>query len=236
MNGERLAALLDAESRAIGVALTADQTAIFLRYLTLITRWNPKARLTALTDPKHVVRLHFVDSLLCLTAEPVRSAATLIDVGSGAGLPGIPLAIARPDLQATLLEPAARKAAFLELAVTELHLSCTVIAGRAETAGHSPTLREHFDAVVARAVAPLSTLLEWTLPFVRIGGAAVLLKGPSVDAEVLSASGTAARLGAGELTPTGMTLPGGERRVLVIAPKVAPTPSSFPRKTRARAR
>lgn len=229
MGNERLAALLAAEAREIGVVLTAAQIAAFLRYRALIARWNSRARLTALADPVEVIRLHFVDSLLCLIAAPLASAVTLIDVGSGAGLPGIPLAIARPHFRVTLLEPAARKAAFLERAVAELGLPCAVVAERAEVAGRAPQLREQFDAAVARAVAPLATLVEWTLPFVRVGGSAVLLKGPAVDIEMTRAAETAPSLGGGTPALLRARLAGGQRRAVVVIPKRSPTPPIYPR-------
>lgn len=229
MGNERLAALLAAEAREIGVVLTAAQIAAFFRYRALIARWNSRARLTALADPVEVIRLHFVDSLLCLIAAPLASAVTLIDVGSGGGLPGIPLAIARPHFRVTLLEPAARKAAFLERAVAELGLPCAVVAERAEVAGRAPQLREQFDAAVARAVAPLATLVEWTLPFVRVGGSAVLLKGPAVDTEMTRAAQTAPSLGGGTPALLRARLAGGQRRAVVVIPKRSPTPPIYPR-------
>ncbi|MGH2348775.1 MAG: 16S rRNA (guanine(527)-N(7))-methyltransferase RsmG [bacterium] len=230
MGADSLAAALSAEAGAIGVPLTAAQIAALLRFRRLIERWTTRAGLTALRDPHQVIRFHFVDSLLCLRAAPFAAGAAVIDVGSGAGLPGIPLTIARPDLHMTLLEPAARKAAFLELAAAELGLSCKIVAARAESAGHDVRLRGQFDVAVARAVAALRPLVELTLPFVRVGGSAVLLKGPSVLAELHADIEIIAALGGESPRLVEARLAGGERRVAVVIAKVAVTPDQYPRK------
>lgn len=185
--------------------------------------------MTTLTGPAAIVRLHFVDSLLCLRAG-IPEGARVVDVGSGAGLPGIPLKIARPDLDVALLEPARRKAAFLELAAAELELAVTVRTERAETAAHDPAWREAFGVATARAVASLPVVLEFTLPLAQTGGRVVLLKGPSVTRELVAGRKVAQKLGGGELEIMSTRLAGGEKRVLVVVPKVAPTPPGFPRR------
>jgi len=230
LGAESLAAVLTAEAGQIGVSLTPAQVAALLRYRLLIDHWTSRAGLTALRDPRRVMRLHFVDSLLCLRAVSFPDGGSVIDVGSGAGLPGIPLAIARPDLHVTLLEPAARKAAFLEIAVGELELSCEVVAARAEAAGHDLRFRERFDVTVARAVAPLLRLVELTLAFTRVGGSVVLLKGPSVLTEIHSAGPNTAALGGASPQVIEVRLAGGERRVAVVIAKVARTPERYPHK------
>jgi 16S rRNA (guanine527-N7)-methyltransferase len=230
LEADALAAALSAEADDVGVPLAPAQIAALLRFRSLIAQWTSRARLTALTDPLQAVRLHLVDSLLCLRAVAFPQGAAVIDVGSGAGLPGIPLAIAREDLHLTLLEPAERKAAFLELAVGELGLRCDVVAARAESAGHDGTMREHFDIAVARAVAPLPRLVELTLPFVRVSGSAVLLKGPSVHAELGSAQQITAALGGTAPRTVQARLVGGERRVVIVVEKVSSTPDLYPRK------
>ncbi|HEY3249389.1 MAG TPA: 16S rRNA (guanine(527)-N(7))-methyltransferase RsmG [bacterium] len=228
MKADDPAAALATESAASGVPLTPTQIATFLHYQRLIARWNSRARLTALIDPLQVVRLHFIDSLLCLRA-PFPGAAAVIDVGSGAGLPGIPLAIARPDLHVTLLESNARKAGFLELAVGELGVRCQVVHERAESAGRMPALREQFDVAVARAVATLPRLAEWTLPFVQVRGLAVLLKGPSVAGELSAAAEIIGALGGEPAQAIFTALPAGEQRAIVTIRKVSTTPTLYPR-------
>jgi 16S rRNA (guanine527-N7)-methyltransferase len=216
-------------ANVLGRPLTDAQLRQVISYLALIVAWSKRARLTAITRPLDAVRLHVLDSLLCLRAD-LPHGASLIDVGSGAGLPGIPLKIARPDLQVTLLEAAARKAAFLDLAAAELRLDVAVIGARAEEAVHDPRLREQFDAVVARAVAPLAALCELTLPFARVGGKAVLLKGPAVDKELALGGRAASWVGGGEVGVITEELPGGVRRAVVIIGKIGPTPPGFPRR------
>lgn len=213
----------------LGSPLAPDQLKQIARYLGLLAKWSRKARLTAITQPTDAARLHVLDSLLCLRAG-MPSGASVLDVGSGAGLPGIPLRIARPDLVVTLLEVASKKAAFLEVAAAELGLSIVVIGVRAEEAAHRPRLREQFDVVVARAVAPLPALSELTLPFVRLGGKAVLLKGPAVGKEIEPGQRAAALLGGGEVRILPAELPGGPRRMVVEIPKVGSTPREYPRR------
>jgi len=220
---------LEPAAAVLGSPLTPAQIGQIARYLTLLTQWSRKARLTTITRPREAARLHILDSLLCLLVG-IPPGASVLDVGSGAGLPGIPLKIARPDLGMTLLEAASRKVAFLEVAAAELGLSVTVVGSRAEEAAHEPQLREHFDVVVARAVAPLPALTELTLPFVRPGGKAVLLKGPAVGREVEPGRRAAALLGGGELRILPAELPGVVRRTLVEIAKVLPSPPAYPRR------
>jgi 16S rRNA (guanine527-N7)-methyltransferase len=153
-----------------------------------------------------------------------------VDVGSGAGLPGIPLAIVRNDLRVTLLEPDGRRAAFLELAAGELDLKTPVLAVTAEAAGRGEQ-RESFDLAVARAVAPLAVSCELTLPLVRVGGRALLLKGPSVAGELGEGRRAARLLGGADPEMSAWTLKGGERRILVVIRKDHPTPQAYPRRT-----
>lgn len=221
---------LQAASGWLGRPLTDGQIRQLFRYLELIAEHNRRARLTAITRVREAVRLHILDSLLSLRAD-IPQGAALIDVGSGAGLPGIPLAIARPDLSVTLLEAAARKAAFLEVAASTLALSIVVVEARAETAAHDLRFRERFDVATARAVAPLPVLCEFTLPFVRPGGKAVLLKGPGVGRELAAGARAAGLLGGGPPGVIEDRLPGGIRRSVVVIPKVTPTPSAYPRRS-----
>lgn len=214
---------------ALGLSLSERQIDQFLSYLEMLLKWNATARLTAITPPIDIVRLHFVDSLLVLRAD-IALRAQLVDVGSGAGFPGIPLKIVRPDLTVTLLESAGRKAAFLELVAAELKLGVRVLKCRAESAGHDGEWRETFDVAAARAVAPLAALCELTLPLIRIGGSAILLKGPAVWGELSSARRAVALLGGGTPVVFEDRLPGGERRVVVRISKASPTPAAYPRR------
>ncbi len=211
------------------MALNDTQVDKFLGYLELLLRWNLQARLTALTEPIKIIHVHFVDSLLALRAT-IGPGATLVDVGSGAGFPGIPIKIARPDVSVTVLEANRRKVAFLEHVADELEVDVHIKLGRAELVGHQPGWRESFDVATARAVAPLAVACELTLPLVRVGGKSVLLQGPTAHRQLARGSKAANCFGGGSPTTIEDTLAGGERRVIVIVPKVAPTPASFPRR------
>jgi 16S rRNA (guanine527-N7)-methyltransferase len=226
---ETLSASLRSEAGAVGIVLTDQHAARLSRYLELVARWRRRAGLTTVTDPFEAARLHIADSLLILRAQ-IQPGSSLIDVGSGAGLPGIPVAIVRPDLSVTLLEADHRKAGFLELAAGELGLNVGVVARRAEEFAHDHAARERYDVVVARAVAPLSPLLELTLPFARIGGAVVLLKGPAVQREIRAADRARAVLGGGEAVQVKCALAGGEDRRLIVVTKVGATPDPYPRR------
>lgn len=229
MTPEALRDVLAAELAAAGAPASSEHLDQLVRYLHLLARWRTRARLTAIADPRAAARLHIADALLCLRAD-LPAGASLLDVGSGAGLPGIPLLIARPDLRVTLLEAESRKAAFLEIAAQELELALRVVCARAEEAGHDPGLREQFGIVAARAVAPLPVLSELTLPFARAGGMCVLLKGPSVHAELRRAAAASRIVGGGKPQTIEAILAGGERRVVVVIRKERPTPAEFPRR------
>lgn len=182
--------------------------------------------LTAITAPEDVDRLHFLDSLACLL-EPIPEGALVLDIGAGAGLPGLALKIARPDLAATLLEATAKKARFLEhiVAVLGLH-GVTVVNDRAETAAG----RASFDLVVARALAAMPVLLELTLPFCRVGGKVLALKKGAGLAAELASAGRALRTLGGELAGSREYQLDTEQRQVVVVGKIRPTPPGYPRR------
>lgn len=182
--------------------------------------------LTAITEPEAADRLHFADSLACLL-EPIASGAAVLDVGAGAGFPGLPLKIARPDLRLTLLEATGKKARFLEHLAAALSLDGVAIAAeRAETFAN----RDAYDVVVARALASMPALLELTLPFCRQGGVVLALKkGAHLPAELASAGRALTILG-GELAAPHSYGLGGESRQVVVVRKVGPTPADYPRR------
>lgn len=217
-----------------GIALDAAQLERFERYGALLREWNERVNLTAITAPEEIVRKHFLDSLTLLLARPVRPSAEVIDVGTGAGFPGLPLAIARQDARVTLVESVAKKVRFLEAVIAALALpNVEVVQDRAEELAHAPERREHYDVAVARALPDLAANLELLLPFCRVGGEAVAYKG-RVDDELGSAERAAAALG-GELVEVistaslglGELLPG---RRLVVVLKRKRTPARFPRR------
>jgi 16S rRNA (guanine527-N7)-methyltransferase len=216
--------------------LTENQHQQFARYRTLLATWNDRLNLTTITDEREVVIKHFLDSLsvlVGLSGLPSPLSPRLIDVGTGGGFPGLPIAIARPGWQMTLLEATAKKTDFLKVVVADLGLpNVTVQWGRAEELGHDPTHREQYDGAVARAVAELAVLVELCLPFVRPGGRFVAQKASKVEEEVARSHNALNLLGGQLLEVKHLVLPGleTEPRALVIISKTQPTPTKYPRR------
>jgi 16S rRNA (guanine527-N7)-methyltransferase len=211
--------------------LTPAQAAAFQLYSDELRAWNEKFNLTAITDLEGIQVKHFLDSLSVLAALPL-GPLRVIDVGTGAGFPGLPLKIVRPELTLTLVEATGKKVTFLQAMVAQLGLGgVTVVKARAEEIGQDPAHRERYDWVLARAVAEMPVLLEYTLPLARVGGHVLAQKGESAPAEAQLAAPAARRLG-GQLRDTlPIQLPGlPEPRYLVIYAKTAATPRQYPRR------
>ncbi len=217
---------------ALGLALTPDQLDRFARYCAALIDWNRRVNLTAITDPIDVARKHFLDSLSVLSACEMRAGDRLIDVGSGAGFPGLPIRIARPDLQVTLLEATRKKCEFLQHVVAALDLSdVAIVNARAEDAARDAAHRERYDWALARAVADLATLIEYLLPFVRVGGRVAAQKSGEVEAEVERAGAALAALGGRLQRVAPVSVPGlEEARCVVVIEKIASTPEKYPRR------
>ncbi|MBQ6707187.1 MAG: 16S rRNA (guanine(527)-N(7))-methyltransferase RsmG [Clostridia bacterium] len=204
-------------------------------YAALLVEWNQKMNLTAITEPTDLVIKHFVDSLSAAKMLP-DGEFSLIDVGTGAGFPGVPLALYREDCHLTLLDSLQKRLTFLETLCRELGLPVTCIHARAEEGGRRAELREQFDVATARAVASLPVLCEYCLPYVKKGGRFIALKGPDAENEVKSAQNALSLLGGRVKEVCPLILPpdaAGERgqRRLVVIDKCAPTPAKFPRPT-----
>lgn len=190
------------------LGLTDIQLDQFVRYAELLVEWNAaRMNLTRLVSPRDVAVKHFLDSLALLTVYSPPEGASVVDVGTGAGLPGLALKIARPDLHATLLDSTAKKLLFCTAVAAELGLVVQTVHARAEDAAKQPALAGQFDLVVARAVAPLATLLPWLAPFAAPGGRIAALKGSNVTEETAAAQSVARRLGLHLATPRAVTLP-----------------------------
>ncbi len=167
---------------ALGIPLSERQMFLFKKYLTILNEWNQKIDLTALKSDEEIIEKHFFDSLL-VSEDGFFHSQSLIDIGSGAGFPGIPLKIAFPDLEISLLEPTKKRCLFLNEVINQLGLDkITVINSRAEDI--SEQFRERFDVAIARAVAPLNILLELSLPLVKVGGIFIAMKGPNGKEEL----------------------------------------------------
>lgn len=198
-------------------------------YAQLLTEWNEKINLTAITEPEEICVKHFLDSLLLLRKADLPQQARLIDVGTGAGFPGVPCALARPDLRLTLLDSLQKRVVFLQALTAELAIPADCLHARAEEAGRDPALREQFDCATARAVAHLRELSEYCLPFVKVGGCFAALKGGDV-AEELSQSRQAIRLLGGQVEAVETyTLPDGSARSLICIRKISQCSTKFPR-------
>ncbi len=215
-----------------GIALTEQQLEQFDRYFHLLIAWNEKMNLTAITEPHEVAVKHMIDSLSAYDEKVMPAGAHLVDVGTGAGFPGLPLKIYRPELRLTLLDSLQKRVRFLQEVVDALGLSdVECVHARAEEAARNKNYREKFDVAVSRAVARLPVLAEYCLPFVRPGGYFVALKGMQYRQEELEAEKAVKMLGGGRMRSVPVHLPGLEdvRAVLYIE-KFTKTPAVYPRK------
>ncbi len=216
--------------RSAGVDVSSQAVEQLNVYAAMLLDWNGRMDLTSVSDSDTGIR-HFLDSLLPLREEGLfPEGARIIDVGSGAGFPGLPLAIARPDLRVTLLEAQGKRCQYLRAVCDAAKMqNVTVIQDRAETLGRAAGHRESYDRAVARAVAPLNVLCEYLLPFVRVGGLALCWKGPAVTEEWADGQAAAAALG-GETGDLIRTEFGGAHHVLAVIRKTQETLPQYPRK------
>ncbi len=212
-----------------GVILSSEQLSYFETYAATLTDWNTRMNLTAILDPIQMADKHFADSIAVLHAFSAQKNLKLIDIGTGAGFPGIPLKIMRPDLTLTLLDSLQKRLTFLQSLCATLGISAAYVHGRAEEVSRQEAHREQYDIATARAVSDLPVLCEYCLPFVRVGGYFLAMKGPSYQDELARSESALAQLG-GELTDVYQyTLSeGGERAVLCIK-KIHEIHSKYPR-------
>jgi 16S rRNA (guanine527-N7)-methyltransferase len=218
--------------RQLGLHLTRSQLSALTLFERELIDWNTRFNLTAIRDPHEIRIKHFLDSLTCVMALYENPVDRLIDVGTGAGFPGIPIKVVFPKMQLTLVESVGKKAEFCRHVVNILDLhGVEVVQERAEALGQNPSYREQYDWAVARAVAILPALAEYLLPLVRVGGSMLAMKGESGPAEAHSAERALRVLGGHLRQLLPVTLPGVvEERYLVVIDKVAATPNGYPRK------
>lgn len=188
--------LMKEASEEAGLELTEVQYEGFIKYMRLLQEWNEKINLTAITEDEEIIKKHFIDCIKAFKSEEIKNAKTIIDVGTGAGFPGLPIAIMNPDCEVTLLDSLNKRINFLNLIVKELNLkNVKTIHSRAEDGARNKELREKFDVATSRAVANMAVLSEFCLPYVRINGHFVALKGPAVDEELKDADKAIKTLG-----------------------------------------
>ncbi len=216
----------------IGISLKEAQTSAFLSYCDILLERNQVMNLTAITEFDEIVRKHFIDSLLLSQEIELNEVHSMIDVGSGAGFPGIPLKIVFPDLQVVLIDSLKKRVGFLNEVINALHLEkIKAVWVRAEDAGHNSSFREKFDLCVSRAVAGLPALSEYCLPFVRQGGLFVAYKSANANKEFANCQKVFSLLGGGCARMSTLPLPGTDSlRTFVIVSKEKETPSKYPRK------
>lgn len=220
---------LKRKAKQIDIFLEEKQIEKFYQYMNLLLEWNEKMNLTAITDPKEIILKHFIDSLTM--ANKVKEGETLIDVGTGAGFPGIPLAIVKQEVKITLLDSLNKRVHFLQEVIQVLQLNnIRAVHARVEEFAKNKKEREQYDIATSRAVAPLNVLAEYLLPLVKIGGKCVCMKGSNIE-EIKQAEKAVTLLGGEIKQIEEITLPESDmKRHIILLEKIKQTPSKYPRK------
>jgi len=214
------------------IELSENQIQQFRRYKELLIEWNEKMNLTAIEDEYDIVIKHFIDSISCFSTKLIEKGLKLIDIGTGAGFPGIPIKIAAPEMEVVLLDSLNKRVNFLNAVINELNLKgITAIHGRAEDIAHKKEHREKYDIAVARAVANLSVLSEYCIPFVKTGGYFISMKGPNVNDELTQAQNAFKILGGEFKEKLDIKLPKADiTHSIIVIKKLLQCPTKYPRK------
>ena len=219
------------KEKAAGYGVELDEKALerFDIYAGLLVDWNEKINLTAITEPEEIVTKHFVDSLTVFSAAEIPYGSKVIDVGTGAGFPGVAMLIARPDLEITLLDSTNKKLNVIRDILEKIGLEANVVHKRAEEAGQSKDFREQYDFATARAVSNLRDLSEYCLPFVKIGGTFISMKSAKADAEIEEGKKAVSVLGGKIYEKKSFELEDAGERTVILIKKLSPTPAKYPR-------
>ncbi len=220
-----------AAAEIFSVEFNSEQLNQFDDFYKLVLDWNKKINLTTIIEPKDFAVKHIIDSISIWNDEIFSEVKTVIDVGTGAGFPGIPLKIFKPNLKITLLDSLSKRTNFLTKVINELNLKkITVIHSRAEDAAQNPEIREKFDLSVSRAVAKLNILSEYCLPFVKIDGYFAALKSTNIETELKASKNAIKILGGNFYKNIEIKLPNDDPRNLIYIKKILTTPKNFPRR------
>ncbi len=221
--------LVKSACKEIGINLTDLQAEQFEKYYNLLIEWNKSINLTRITEPEEVAVKHFADSLSVINYFDIPDKAKLIDVGTGAGFPGIPLKIFREDIELYLLDSLNKRLNFLGEVSEKIGIDSQLIHARAEEAGKDNTYREEYDVAVSRAVARMNVLCEYCIPFVKVGGYFVAMKGADYKEEIEEADNAVKVLGGEIIDVKKFSLNGAGERAVIVIKKIKPTPEKYPR-------
>lgn len=222
--------LVSGYAENMGTALDAMAIDRFELLENRLLRWNEHVNLTAITDPDEIAVKHFADSLSVFRAADFPKGSSVVDVGCGAGFPGLPMLIARPDLDVTFLDSVGKKLGFIKDVLKQSGLVGQTLHARAEDVAHESEYREQFDFAVSRAVAPLNILAEYAMPLIKAGGTFIAMKGAEDEAEL---GENAVNVLGGKIEQVVyLKLPNGDTRNLVVVKKLSQTPSKYPRRTK----
>lgn len=224
--------ILNEACQRIGLSFDEAKYNKFIKYKDLIKEWNEKINLTAITDDEEIIKKHFIDSIKVYKCDYVKNAKSIIDIGTGGGFPGIPMRIVKEDSSIVLLDSLNKRINFLNEVIDQLNLpEIRTIHGRAEDFAQTPEYRQKFDLAVSRAVANLTVLLEFCLPYVKVGGCFVALKGPAIEEEIKNAEAALRVLGGKIEEIIEVDIEGSDlKHNLLVVKKIKDTPKKYPRK------
>ena len=230
MEKEEFIEKINTQAQKLGINISNEQAEKFYLYTNMLLEWNEKINLTAITEQNEIIQKHFIDSLTI--NKYVNESASIIDVGTGAGFPGIPLKIVREDISVTLLDALNKRINFLNEVIEQNELTnIETIHARAEEAGKNKALRESFDIATSRAVAPLNVLVEYLLPLVKIGGKCICMKGSNAKEEIENSKKAISILGGKIEKIEELELPNSDiKRTIIVIKKEKNTPAKYPRK------